>query len=60
MPYATLPPSVPPVGRPVHLGPRHAAVAFYGDLFGWTAEDADEEFGGYINFQGRRAHRRLR
>ncbi len=24
---------------------------FYGELFGWTAEDADEEYGGYINFQ---------
>jgi predicted enzyme related to lactoylglutathione lyase len=26
------------------------SVAFYGDLFGWTAEDPNEEFGGYINF----------
>lgn len=25
--------------------------AFYGELFGWTAEDAGEEYGGYINFQ---------
>jgi uncharacterized protein len=25
--------------------------AFYGELFGWTAEDPNEEFGGYINFQ---------
>ena len=24
--------------------------AFYGELFGWTAEDAGEEYGGYINF----------
>jgi predicted enzyme related to lactoylglutathione lyase len=24
--------------------------AFYGDLFGWTAEEAGEEYGGYINF----------
>jgi predicted enzyme related to lactoylglutathione lyase len=24
--------------------------AFYGDLFGWTSEDAGPEFGGYINF----------
>ena len=23
---------------------------FYGQLFGWTAEDADPEFGGYFNF----------
>jgi predicted enzyme related to lactoylglutathione lyase len=27
-----------------------AAEAFYGQLFGWTAESAGEEFGGYINF----------
>jgi len=24
--------------------------AFYGQLFGWTAEDAGEEYGGYISF----------
>ena len=24
--------------------------AFYGELFGWTAEDPGEEYGGYINF----------
>jgi uncharacterized protein len=24
--------------------------AFYGELFGWTSEDAGEEFGGYITF----------
>jgi predicted enzyme related to lactoylglutathione lyase len=24
--------------------------AFYGALFGWTAEDTDPEYGGYINF----------
>ena len=29
---------------------------FYGELFGWTVEEAGEEYGGYINFlQGRRA-----
>jgi predicted enzyme related to lactoylglutathione lyase len=26
------------------------ATAFYGELFGWTAEAAGEEYGGYINF----------
>ena len=26
------------------------AKAFYGGLFGWTARDAGEEFGGYITF----------
>ena len=24
--------------------------AFYGELFGWTSEDAGPEYGGYINF----------
>ncbi|MEV6427367.1 VOC family protein [Nocardia sp. NPDC051463] len=27
------------------------AIDFYGELFGWTAERADEEFGGYITFR---------
>jgi predicted enzyme related to lactoylglutathione lyase len=26
------------------------ALAFYGELFGWTAERSGEEYGGYINF----------
>jgi predicted enzyme related to lactoylglutathione lyase len=26
------------------------ARAFYGELFGWTSEEAGEEYGGYINF----------
>lgn len=26
------------------------AKAFYGELFGWTAQDSGEEFGGYITF----------
>ena len=29
------------------------AKAFYGGLFGWTARDAGEEFGGYITFDHR-------
>ncbi|MBF6163239.1 VOC family protein [Streptomyces gardneri] len=27
------------------------SIAFYRDLFGWTAESAGEEFGGYITFR---------
>jgi predicted enzyme related to lactoylglutathione lyase len=27
------------------------SAAFYGELFGWTAEPPAEEFGGYTNFQ---------
>ena len=32
------------------------AHAFYGGLFGWTAEEAGEEYGGYVNYakDGRR------
>ena len=28
-----------------------AAAAFYGELFGWTATDPDEEHGGYRLFE---------
>ena len=28
-----------------------SAKTFYGELFGWTARDAGEEFGGYITFE---------
>src|SRR5258708_39570252 len=24
--------------------------SFYGEVFGWSSEDAGEEYGGYINF----------
>jgi predicted enzyme related to lactoylglutathione lyase len=27
-----------------------ASRSFYGDLFGWTAEESGEEYGGYVNF----------
>lgn len=48
---------------PAHLAPTGApcwidlfssetdrAAAFYGGVFGWTAESAGEEYGGYVNF----------
>jgi predicted enzyme related to lactoylglutathione lyase len=25
--------------------------AFYGELFGWTADEPNQEFGGYFNFR---------
>jgi predicted enzyme related to lactoylglutathione lyase len=28
----------------------NGAQQFYGELLGWTAESAGEEYGGYINF----------
>jgi len=43
-----------PLGAPcwvdVYSSDTDKAQAFYGELFGWTAESAGEEFGGYINF----------
>ena len=28
-----------------------AAIRFYGELLGWTADEPDPEFGGYVNFR---------
>ena len=43
-----------PVGAPVWIdlftSDTDKAQEFYGRLFGWTAENAGEEYGGYINF----------
>jgi uncharacterized protein len=43
-----------PVGAPVWVDlfttDPDRARAFYGEIFGWTSEDAGEEFGHYINF----------
>jgi predicted enzyme related to lactoylglutathione lyase len=45
---------VAPVGAPCWIDlsttDPDKSKAFYGELFGWTAEDAGEEYGGYINF----------
>ncbi len=35
----------------VYTSDPDRAIAFYGQLFGWTADRADEEFGGYITFR---------
>jgi uncharacterized protein len=44
-----------PVGAPcwvdLFTSDPEKSRAFYGQLFGWTAEEAGEEYGGYINFQ---------
>ena len=43
-----------PTGAPcwvdVYTSDPDKAETFYGELFGWTADTAGEEFGGYINF----------
>jgi predicted enzyme related to lactoylglutathione lyase len=45
---------VTPIGAPcwvdIFTTDTDKTKAFYGELFGWTAEDAGEEFGGYITF----------
>ena len=43
---------IPPVSRHdvAASSAPHASRAFYGQLFGWTATDTGEEYGGYINF----------
>ena len=49
-----------PVGAPTWIdlftSDVPGAVEFYSELFGWTAEEPNAEFGGYLNFQknGRR------
>jgi uncharacterized protein len=43
-----------PVGAPIWVDlfttDPDRARTFYGEIFGWTSEDAGEEFGHYINF----------
>jgi predicted enzyme related to lactoylglutathione lyase len=44
-----------PVGAPCWIdlftSDPDKSRAFYGDVFGWTSEEAGDEFGNYINFQ---------
>ena len=43
-----------PVGAPtwidIFTSDTDKTIAFYGELFGWTCEDAGEDFGHYLNF----------
>ena len=43
-----------PIGAPIWVDltttDTDRCRAFYGELFGWVAEDPVQEFGGYINF----------
>lgn len=45
----------PPVGAPIWVDLMSSdpakSRAFYGGLFGWTADEPNPEFGGYTNFQ---------
>lgn len=40
-----------PIWVDLYTGDPDRSIAFYRDLFGWTADRADEEFGGYITFR---------
>ncbi len=43
-----------PIGAPCWVdlmtSDTESSRTFYGQLFGWTAEDPNPEFGGYFNF----------
>ena len=43
-----------PLGAPCWIdlmtSEKDRSRAFYGDLFGWTSEEAGDEFGNYVNF----------
>ena len=44
----------------IYSSDTRKATEFYSQLFGWTAEERPERFGGYFTFtEGRKAHRRL-
>lgn len=47
--------STAPIGAPCWIDLMSSDTArteqFYGELFGWTAEEPDEAFGGYFNFR---------
>lgn len=40
-----------PIWVDLYTADPDVSIAFYGELFGWTAERAGEEFGGYITFR---------
>src|SRR5260221_3029870 len=44
-----------PVGAPCWVdlmtSDPERSRAFYGEIFGWTAQDPNEEFGGYFNYE---------
>jgi len=50
MPYRDSAPHGAPSWIELFSADTDKAEAFYGQLFGWTAEHAGEEYGGYINF----------
>ncbi|MEV0298930.1 VOC family protein [Nocardia sp. NPDC050710] len=47
----TQPKAGDPVWVDLYTADPDRSIAFYGELFGWTAERASEEFGGYITFR---------
>jgi predicted enzyme related to lactoylglutathione lyase len=45
----------PPIGAPCWVDLMTSDIersrSFYGELFGWTSEEPNEQFGGYFNFE---------
>ena len=50
MPYRDTAPIGAPCWIDLYTSDTDQATTFYGELFGWTAESAGEEFGGYTIF----------
>jgi predicted enzyme related to lactoylglutathione lyase len=50
MPLRDIAPTGAPCWIDLFTSDPDAAQSFYGQLFGWKAETAGEEYGGYINF----------
>lgn len=50
VPQRDSPPSVPPCWIDLLTSDPDRTRAFYGQLFGWTSEEAGDDYGGYINF----------
>lgn len=50
MPNPTPIPAGSPCWIDLSSGDTAVSTAFYGELFGWTAEDGGEQYGGYITF----------
>lgn len=48
MPKRDVAPNGAPCWIDLFSSDTEAATAFYTELFGWTAESAGEEYGGYI------------
>ncbi len=51
MPHRDRPPTGAPCWVDLLSSDVPATIRFYGELLGWTADDPNPEFGGYVNFR---------